>query len=64
MKYLTLNKETLSKMDGLDKMSYIKTVEGQPVFKNYPEWSGYALGGNKLYCDDTLPNDFLKINHE
>lgn len=64
MKYFTLNKETLSSMDGLDKMSYNAIKSGQSIFTEYPEWSGYALGGNKLYCDDTLPNDFLKINYE
>ena len=62
MKYLTLNTKTLGNMDGLDKMSYTAIQSGQPKFTEYPEWCGYALGGNKLYCDESVPNNHIKIN--
>ena len=64
MKYFTINKNTLKNMGGLDKMSITILGKGQPVLSEYPEWCGYALGDNKIYLDETVQDNHLKICNE
>lgn len=63
MKYYTINNETfLKRIGGIDKVSYTPTQKGQPELKQYPEWSGFAIGANKIYLDEDVPTGYLKIN--